>query len=458
VREIQIGDTRRNHIRSTTRLASGWISLATLVILLGWCSAWPTPAQAQSPGNNTVYASSTAQTGSAAFIDASVVPQQTDICYTLYKIISGATYAYPSTGAVIDARGINSNLTCAPGNTPWQHTGSSPATAPSVILLPAATITINTTWTMPANTHIVGEGPNLTILQATPGFSGDMIDMGAGNSTFCGTTQICQGVQVEHLQVNGGGGNGIVNSYSQDASYVNDVMLLDLGGIGLSIGGSIGGSAMNSGPYSNLTCDTGTLSAVCVQIKGVSGGTRGIRGLTCTGPSGYSKAAVLLDSSNNVIKDVRIVGFYDGIRIGSQAAAASNALFNILGDTNAKAMPPPVNVVHIASNGYTVSDLSIMGVVNQGTGSYAIEDDVTVTTLPDSSLAMYVLGRKSPGGYYSRLTTSPNAATWAFGPNAPTGACVRGSLHSNDSTSNNGGTLYVCDFNTSGKLVWQVVL
>jgi hypothetical protein len=431
--------------------APGWIFFGTLVVLLACCSTSPTPAAAQTPGNNAVYGAS-GPTGSAAFIDASAVTQKSDICWTLYNIISATSPAYLP--AVIDARGINSGLTCAAGNTPWQH-GTSYATAPSVILLPAATITINTTWTVPANTRIVGEGasegPYLTILQAASTFSGDMIDMGAGNTTFCGASSICQGVAVEHLQVNGAGNshavNGIVNSYSEDGSYVNDVALFNLGGIGLNI---LGTYAKNSGPYSNLTCDTGTSSAECVQIKGVSG-TRGIRGLTCSGPSSYSLAAVLLDSSNNVIKDVRILGFYDGIRIGSQANAESNALFNILGDTNGR-LAPPVNVVHIESVGNTVGDLSIMGLVNQGTNSNSIKDDATTTLLTDRTLAMYVLGKASSGGY-SRFTTSPNAATWAVGTSAPTNPCMRGSLYSNTNATSSSYVLYVCTY-VSGIPTW----
>src|SRR5215471_8390306 len=57
-------------------------------------------------GNNAVYNAS-GPTGSAAFIDASVFSSTgTEICVTLYNIISDPTY--PATGAVVDALGINS--------------------------------------------------------------------------------------------------------------------------------------------------------------------------------------------------------------------------------------------------------------------------------------------------------------------------------------------------------------
>ena len=43
--------------------------------------------------------------------------------------------------------------------------------------------------------------------------------------------------------------------------------------------------------------------------------SRGIRGLTCETATRDANAAVSLDSSNNSITDVRIVGFNDGIRV-----------------------------------------------------------------------------------------------------------------------------------------------
>jgi len=355
-------------------------------------------------------------------------------------------------------------MTCPTGNTPWEHSGSSPVTLPSVILLPAATITINKTWTLPSGTRIVGEGSNLTVLQPGSSFSGtsDMIDMGGvvGSTSLC-PSNVCQGVVIEHLQVNGALNgvsqslNGIVNQYSQDLSYVNDVALNNLGLTGLVLASTSGSSPVNSGPYSGITCNIGSAesqSAACAQILNVTGGTRGIHGLTCvSNVSNYSTVAVYLDSPNNSITDVRILGFDDGIRVGYHAAAPSNVLFNILGDTN-KILPSPINVVHITNN-YATSDLSIMGVVNQGVGSYSIQDDVTSTTLPDPSVAMYVLGKAvSVGGTntgYSRFTTSPSAATWGLGTNStPVAPCVTGSLYSYVPTANGAGAgaLWVCKY------------
>jgi hypothetical protein len=83
-----------------------------------------------------------------------------------------------------------------------------------------------------------------------------------------------------------------------------------------------------------------------------------------------------------------------------------------------------------------------MGVEADGAG-FTLQDDVTSTTLNDTTLGMYALGEQvSPG--YSRYSTSPGTATWSTGSVAPSGStfCNAGSLYSNTSGSPN--TLYVC--------------
>jgi hypothetical protein len=138
-----------------------------------------------------------------------------------------------------------------------------------------------------------------------------MIQFGSAAST---------GIAVERLTLDGQGQlgqsvNGIANTESQANTYVDHVSLYRILGTGLSVSGT----ANDSGPYSNITFDlggvSGTSSTVCAKINGLSG-TRGIHGLSCTAENNDPPAAVLLDSSNNSIEDVRIVGFYDGIRVG----------------------------------------------------------------------------------------------------------------------------------------------
>jgi hypothetical protein len=258
------------------------------------------------------------------------------------------------------------------------------------------------------------------------------------------------GISVEKLNLDGQGQsiNGIVNQNAGDLSYVDHVNLYQILGTGLLISGG----ASNSGPYSNITFDTGVLggnsSTVCVQLSGLTG-THGIRGLTCHAETHDPNAAILLDSSNNSIKDVTITGFFDGIVVGSNAAAQSNVLMNINGTTKnpcGATCPTPITEIHVSSNN-TVNNLAIMGASNSGgPGTNTIQDDMTTTTLEDPYVAMYVLG-KSQGSGHPRFTTSPNTASWSVGPAAPTGSCASsagGSLFSNTGASITGFALWFC--------------
>jgi hypothetical protein len=253
-----------------------------------------------------------------------------------------------------------------------------------------------------------------------------------------------------------------VNAYAQDNSYVDHVSLYQIRGTGLLVESN----ATNSGPYTNISFDTsttysGTSSTVCAQILSVSGGTRGIHGLNCRTYNNDPNGAVLLDSSNNSIEDVSIEGFDNGVLVGYNATAKDNVLLNIVGATNQGASLAPIYVVSI-SNNYTVSDLSVIGVVNQGTGSgqYTIWDSVTSTRLSDSSVGVYALGNDSDSaGYYSRFTTSSNAPSWVAGPLAPSGSCAQGSLYSCNGTYSgcSNYALWACAYNSHNVLGWLSV-
>ena len=428
---------------------TGWMLVRFLGVLLFGVSVLPTCAKAQGAGNNAVYyyvsLTNTGQCckGSSAFIDSSVFGgSSTNICGVLNSIL--ASTSYPAAGAVIDARGlpgVGTSMTCT--GSPWAGITNPP---PSTILLPAtaasAPIVIPTPWVLPNNTRLIGQGDNdpssaspRTTIQASSSFSGNMIQFGSSSSSVC-PSSVCTGISVENLTLDGQGGsiNGIVNQYSQDFSYVDHVNLYQIRGYGLTVSTS----ANNSGPYSNITFDlgsySGTTGTVCATINGLSG-THGIHSLTCMSKNSDPPAAVLLDSSNNSIEDVRIAGFYDGIRVGANANAQSNVLANIIGDTNpVLGGNTPINVVHITNLGHTVSDLSIMGANNATGGSSStvtIQDDLTGAQLTDTSVGIYALGESpSSGTSYSRFTTSPSQPTWAVGTNYPQGSCARGSLYS----------------------------
>jgi hypothetical protein len=340
-------------------------------------------------------------------------------------------------GSIIDARGVGLSSACPSNFSPW-FDGTNYVNVPSTILLPAGAITISYPWILPNGTKLIGEGTSQdgsiqTTIQAASGFSGSaMVQFG---DSHCPT--VCTGISIENLTLNADGLNigGILNQNAQDLSYVDRVTILDIAGVGLSVAAG----AEASGPYSNITYTNSSAGGTCAKLS--ASGTRGIHGLTCISTS-HSTDAINLDSSNNTLEDIRILGFFNGVVIGANDPAQSDVLLNIYGDT-ARYLSNPVNVILISSAN-TVSDISIMGVSNQdaGSGDTTINDTVTSTLLIDPSVALYVLGEAGSGGY-SRFTTSKNAATWTSGVNAPSITCsssIIGALYSDTS----GGGLYVC--------------
>jgi hypothetical protein len=268
-------------MRNATRLKSRWTLLA-IVAVVGCCLlALPLRLNAQNTcsgtlGQNGVYNATCNNgnpgvVGSPAFIDASMFlpPNSTlgrDLCDAIYRLLSGFAGfpPYPASGAVIDARGVSgtTNLTCSHGS-PWTE-GSTTVNAPSTILLPATTaaapITIPSTWSLPPNTHLIGEGDSIlptgltlgTTLLAHGSFTAGTAMISLGLSSHCTP---CTGISVENLTLDGQGQaiDGIDNGFAQDLSYVDHVGLYRILGSGLAVSGAVN----NSGPYSNINFDLG---------------------------------------------------------------------------------------------------------------------------------------------------------------------------------------------------------
>ena len=431
--------------RSKNMILAVVLSVACIGVVVS-----PTRASA-AEGNNAIctnLSGTGCTTGmSAAFLDATPFASPTvDICATLFSIMNASTFIG---GTVIDARGLtstNSKLTCtaATTDTPWVQNTASVAKA-STILLPPGNIQIAYSWATPNGTRLVGEGNgstalSATLIQATSNITtGFMLQMGTG----CPSGG-CTNVSIENLSLRGNGlagVGGITNSLSHELSYVRRVNLFGIAGTGLQV---TTGST-NSGPYSDLTFTASASTSVCASISGSTTTTRGIQGITCTGNGFLPTNAILLDSPNNTIEDVRITGFTAGITVGGNANVQSAALMNITGGTNV------TNLIQISS-AHAVTDLAIMGVFKNG-ATNAIQD---LETLPaskqlinDTTVGLYVIGEKmGTAAAYSRFTTSPNAnaVTWSTGTSALTvgSACPStGSMYSNTHGVAN-STWYVC--------------
>jgi hypothetical protein len=478
-------------------LRSSHLWRAILFLALGYfMTAVRVQAQCGSTGYNAIWGSNCSgksNQGSFAMVDATQFSGGSDVCKRIQNSFSTLP-ANSNYGMAVDARGLQPPYTCTVN--PWANWPSD--LPPSLVLLPAGTIPTSTTWIMPQFARVIGEGPGVTILQAT--FNGDMIEMGPPSSpgNYCShitqnNTYDCPGIQIEHLTLDGNNqaANGVINYYGEELSYVADVAFKNIPGTALSLTtpANQDGSSWNSGPYSNLTMsNVGT----CVSLTGAAGfplpDTRGIHGLTCaTTNQPVSPAAIVIDgANNNSLEDISLTGSNnDGILIGNLSTsngAQNNILFNISGSGF-------TNLIHISGvkstsqtncpgtvqgsgSVYNVCDITIMGVTNggagtPGTGLITIKDEVSGATLPDSTVGMYVLGEPVQYGTNgstnnnflgsSHFTTSLNWPTWVVGANQPNGNCpisMVGSLYS--VTGGSTPTLLECE-SSSGSSSWQVV-
>jgi hypothetical protein len=216
-------------MKKLKRLISGRVSWGVVVVLAGCVLICSTHLEAQT-GPNAVFNSSGACsssshcTPSTAFIDVSVfVSQATTFCGILNYMLTPSNGIIPSSGAVIDARGLNStntSMTCT--SSPWA--GISNPMPPSTILLPAtgggtnvAPIVIPSGWVLPANTHLIGVADGDVATSAGYSYSGTTIQacktaQPGCASAFSGTSTMlsmcssaCSGVSIENLSLDGQG-------------------------------------------------------------------------------------------------------------------------------------------------------------------------------------------------------------------------------------------------------------
>jgi hypothetical protein len=460
-------------MKNAKSLASCCTLGAILTVLVAWSSIFLMPASAQSAGQNGVYNSSGSCSpcgSSPAFVDASVFynkPSSKDFCSVLNWVLNPSNGVLSSTSAVIDARGLNStntSMTCSAS--PWAGITSPP---PATILLPAGKIVIPGGWVLPANTRLIGVGNGDVASSGGASYSGTTIQACKSGQSGCTGTGLsgtmlsmcssaCSGVSIENLSLDGQGQtsiNGIANGYAT-SGYVKNVSLFQITGTGLTVSGSTQGS----GPYSNITFDTNdTVSSSTICLNITASGTQGFHKITCSSVNS-APIAVELDGSNTSLTDIRIVGFTDGILVGSRQATAGVVLRDVWGDTNAVILAPIDGVVILSSN---TKDVAAIGVGNMG-NTPTIYDTLTSTLIYDSYVGLYALGEPVTSAGYTRFTTSANnatngngtdsnAVTWGTGLTYPaTGSCAQGSLYS--CTGSNCTTTSACSGNQKSAALW----
>jgi len=151
-------------VRTVNRMLLLISALATM-----WPNALDAMGQTGAQGNNAVWSSTSVLTGSGAFVDVAAFCgaggtnncNGLDFCTMLNGALTGSGVL--TTGGVVDARGVVAQLTTM--KTPPLLCASNPFASisgtnaePVTVLLPASTIDLQTSWILPSNIRLVGEG------------------------------------------------------------------------------------------------------------------------------------------------------------------------------------------------------------------------------------------------------------------------------------------------------------
>jgi hypothetical protein len=477
VKDGQEDDVHRT-IEFVPKQAAKAIILAVVTVVAVLCDV----ANAQHQGNSAYYSTQYTQNGSGIYVDASQFTSG-DFCARIAAAINSIGGA--PNGATVDARGINAGGTNGCHNSPWNGVSASYSI---VLLLPAGTINISSTWVIPNSTRVVGEGSGVTTIKDAVGLN-PMLSMG---SSACSP---CMGVSVEELTINGNNVaiQGILNQYSQEHSYVRNVTITNVQGTGLVVQANSTtnpvGSSGNSGPYENLYItaggDNNSTTNECAEFGGTGKfagptATRGIHGMNCIG-NGTAPVGIQLDTSNTTVENVRVSGFTTGIVVGdlaiNQFPVQGDVLISIAaGQLGGFTM---TNLIELSNAGNctsvnppacpsietNTSDIDLFGVFNGSGGGIAtntINDQLTGTVVTKSQavqVGMYVLGQPlNPAASLaqsSRFTTVPSYASWAVGATtavmAGSSCTTLGTLYSNTLGANGGkNNLYACVATSSG--------
>lgn len=333
--------------------------------------------------------------------------------------IQAAIADLPSYGGTVDARAFEGLQTCSAN--PYGNAYSSPFPKQVTLLLGAAVFQTVVPWQVPTQSRLIGIGrggteTNTTIL-ADPTFP---INTPLVSLCPADNGDSCFGVQVEHLTIDCNGVSGCIggyNSYAQEESWFQHVLIQNYPSVGLWIDGAPGGTpafqTQNSGPYEDmeiLSFASGTTNTLCIKLnQGVV--SRGFHHITCNANGFTSKptTAISVNSTRATLTNIGIQDVTQGVLIGDVALGGSNiTLINVeCGDVVGNCSP----VVRIAANVNNISLFGVSGNNSAGAGN-VVQDDCNSVTIPDSSVGVgvYVIGE---GGCGSKtiLTTRTDVNT-----------------------------------------------
>ena len=241
------------------------------------------------------------------------------------------------------------------------------------------------------------------------------------------------------------------DQYGQERSQLKRIRITNFGSstggpnpLGIGIYSS---TAQNGGPFDDIQMATASTSSsnVCVEVGGIVGGNpptmRGIRGLTCTGPTGSSSAlgvGVDINTQNFSLADAHFEDFAYGVEIGDLTSSQGISVSDISGGGSAATgtivyvsgyCATPTSGANCAS--YATSDVKASNIFQPTTtAGPALNDAISGAghTTTEATLGFYSLGDGSgPGAASTRpvLTTSSSIASTPYLPGTlPTGTPI----------------------------------
>lgn len=319
--------------------------------------------------------------------------------------INAALKALPSTGGIVDARGLT-GLQISSSNI------FSGVTAQGVtVLLGAATYRLSQQWVVPNKSRLIGVGrgdanSSNTVLQAVSTFpvSTPLIRLGSGTIVF--------GTQLQYLTVDCNNISGCTGVYSTDLNEQSGlffVLVVNYSLYGVNIDGSVSGDTgaanftiQNVETYGGTNVD-GSIgdggASMGMRIKTQQGTFGSISDCTLNGSVGHPIAIgfYLDNTAGGTLRHIHAEQVTTGIQIGDPSGAHGvrgvfasdlSASVNYL---NA------VTINHTATRSLTIADVSGYTAPSGNT----LVDNINSITLTNETVGLYVVDDQHFSGLYT---------------------------------------------------------
>jgi hypothetical protein len=248
------------------------------------------------------------------------------------------------------------------------------------------------------------------------------------------------------------------DQYGQERSQLKRIRITNFSGLGIGIYTT---NAQNGGPFDDIQMASGfgaiAPTTTCVEVGGTGLGgpppggqgqpfMRGIRGLTCTGPTTLPAAVgtgVDINTQNFTLANAHFEDFNVGVEIGSLTSARGISVTNVTGGGNAQYDNEIVDIASLCGTNsgancqsFATSDINIQDIYQPSTtsGVVALKDNISGTPrmTTEATLGLYNFGDGSgsataPPNTRPILTTSSSIGSTPYLPGTlPVGTPITG--------------------------------